>query len=233
MPLPCSRPLALVTSASSGIGLELANQFASKGYDLILVASDSVQLARVADQLRATDGTPQVACIPADLSTYAGVEALYKALCDTGRALDVLVANADLDSTHQVAPDGRLEAELALINLNVTALVHLVERLVVSMVVHGTGKVLITSAISPSTATSQPCHAVCAATKAFLRSFGLGLRNELQEVGIAVTVLMPGPLDGLAFAQSAFASLEDEDRMIPALLSRLQAQIPNRSKPGG
>jgi short-subunit dehydrogenase len=231
MPLPCSRPLALVTSAASGIGFELASQFASKGYDLILVATDSAQLARAADLLRAIDGKPQVACIAVELSTYEGVEALYKAVSEMGRPLDVLVANAGVDGTRTFARDARLEAELALLNLNVTALVHLVERLVSGMVVHGTGKVLITSSIASSTL--GPLHAVCAATKAFLRSFGQAMRNELQEAGIAVTVLIPGLMEGPEFAQSAFAALEDDDRMIPALLSKLRSGITSHPKSGG
>ncbi len=226
---PFSRPIALVTGATSGMGLELAQQLAQHGHDLILVAPDAAPLARVADHLRGAHREIQVTCVMADLTATDGVETIYKALSEMGRALDVLVANPGEDRQGDGSTETRLQAALALINRNVTAPVHFVQRLIGRMVVHGTGKVLITSSIASSRL--GPHHPVCAATRAFLRSFGQALRNELQEAGITVTVLIPGPIDALQFAQSAYAALEDEDRVIPALLSPLQAPGATPSKP--
>ena len=99
----------------------------------------------------------------------------------------------------------------------------LVERLARGMVIHGSGKVLITSSIASSSLGAA--HPVCAATRAFLRSFGQAIRNELQEAGVSVTVLIPAPMDAAAFAQAACAALEDDERVIPALIRTFQAEL--------
>lgn len=214
------RPVALVTGAAGEVGAELARQFAGKGYDLILVAADPERLSAIAAALRAIEPSLQVVCIAAEISTYEGVETLYRAVVSLGRPLTVLVANAEVDCSGRGVWGARVDADLAVINLNVTALVHVIERLVGSVVIHGTGKVLILSSIA-SSAALDPCHAVRAASKAFLRSFGSALRGELQETGIAVSVMIPGPVDAAEFAQSACQALDDDDQMIPALLSQL------------
>jgi short-subunit dehydrogenase len=217
---PSRQPLALVTGATGEVGRELVRQFASKGYDLILVAPDAERLTAIAGGLRAMQPSLQVVCIAAEISTYEGVEALYRAVVSLGRALTVLVANAEGERSARGARNARLDAELALINLNVTALVHVIERLVGNVVIHGTGKVLILSSVAASAAL-DPCHAVRAASKAFLRSFGHALRGELQEAGIAVTVMIPGPVDAAEIALSACQALDDDEQMIPALLTQL------------
>ncbi len=222
MPFPTVRPLALVTGAAGEVGFELARHFAGRGYDLILVAADGARLAAIAAGLRAQGPGIQVVCITAEISSYEGVEALYQAVVSLGRPLTLLVANADADRLEGNRRAARLDAELALINLNVIALVHVIERLVGSVVIHGTGKVLILSSVASSApAVLDRCHAVWAASKAFLRSFGNALRGELQDAGIAVTVMIPGPSGAAEFALSACRALEDDDRVIPALLTQL------------
>lgn len=223
MAFSSGRPLALITSAAGDVGSELAHQFAARGYDLILVASDAERLAALAAAVRAIDPALTAVCICAEISTYEGVEALYRAVICLGRPLSVLVANADMDRWSRNDANARLDAELAVINRNVTALVHVIERLIGGVVVDGTGRVLILS--SGATAAIERCPAVWAASRAFLRSFGNSLRAELQESGIEVTVLVPGLTGAAEFARSAWRALEDNDRMIPPLLSHLAAGI--------
>jgi short-subunit dehydrogenase len=212
------RPLALITGAAGEVGLELARQFAVRGHDLILVANDAERLAKLAASLRALDPGLTAVCICAEVATYEGVEAMYRAVLCLGRPLSVLVANAEMDRAGHSSANPRLDAELAVINRNVTALVHVIERLVGGVVVDGTGRVLILS--SMTSAALEPSHAVWAASRAFLRSFGNSLRAELQESGIEVTVLLAGPTEAAEFARSACRALEEDDRMIPSLLSR-------------
>jgi short-subunit dehydrogenase len=220
MSFPTGRPLALVTHAAGDVGIELARQFASRGYDLVLVGADAERLAAVASALRSNEPELQVVCIPAEISTYQGVETLYRAVIALGRPLTVLVANAEMDHSARLPWSARWDADLALINLNVTALVHVVQRLLGAVVIHGTGKLLIVS-IGATSVALDPGQAVWAASKAFLRSFGQALRGELQEAGITVTVLVPGLMEAAEFARSACRALDDDDRVIPALLSQL------------
>ncbi len=220
----CSgRPLALVTGAAGDVGSELARQLAGRGYDLILVGSDAERLAAIAARLRAIDPALTAVCICAEVSTYEGIEAMYRAVICLGRPLSVLVANADTDRCSCHDPNARLDAELAVINRNVTAVVHVIERLIGGVVVDGSGKVLIVS--SGTSAMLERCPAVWAASRAFLRSFGHSLRAEMQEAGIEVTVMIPGPTEAAEFARSACRALEDDDRMIPPLLSRLAVGV--------
>jgi uncharacterized protein len=217
------RPLALVTGAVGDVGFELARQLGSRGYDLILVAADAERLATFAASLRAIDPALVAVCICAEISTYAGVEAMHRAVVCLGRPLSVLVANAEMDRVPPNDVSARLDAELAVINRNLTALVHVIERLVGGVVVDGTGKVLILS--SMTSAPLEPSHSVWTASRAFLRAFGTSLRAELQDSGIQVVVMLPGRTDAEEFARSACRALHEDERMIPALLSRLAVSV--------
>jgi short-subunit dehydrogenase len=223
MAFSCRRPLALVTGAAGEVGSELARQLATRGYDLILVAADAERLATLAATLRAIDPKLTAICICAEISTYEGVEAMYRAVVCLGRPLSVLVANADMDRCGRGDPNARLDAELAVINRNITALVHVIERLVGGVVVDGTGKVLIVS--SMTSAALEACQSVWAASRAFLRSFGTSLRAELHASGIEVVVMLPGRTEAAEFAQSVCRALHEDERMIPALLSRFAAGV--------
>jgi short-subunit dehydrogenase len=86
------RPFAVVTGASSGIGYELARVFAENGYDLI-VNSASQQIERAASNFQNIDGS-SVQAVQADLSTYDGVEELWRAIQETGRSVDAMAINA-------------------------------------------------------------------------------------------------------------------------------------------
>jgi len=179
---PEQRPLALVTGASSGIGYELARQFADNGFDLVVTAEDA-QLATAARDLR--DDGAQVTAIRADLSTGSGVDELYDAVRATGRPLAAAALNAGVGAGGAFATDTDLADELRIVDLNVRSTVHLAKHVVRDMVARDEGRILFTSSI----ASTMPgaFQAVYNASKSFVQSFALALREELKEARRATT----------------------------------------------
>jgi uncharacterized protein len=184
-----NRPLAVVTGASSGIGYELAKQFAENGFDLVVTATDSKidQAAQSFETLGA-----KVQTVQADLATYDGVEDLYRQIRSTGQPIEAIAINAGVGVGGKFI-ETDLQEELNLIELNVVSSVHLAKRVIKDMADRGSGKVLFTSSIAALM--PGPFEAVYAASKTFIHSFAEGLRNELKDTGITVTALMPGPTD--------------------------------------
>jgi short-subunit dehydrogenase len=177
-----------VTGASSGIGLELARQFAQNGFDLLITATGpAVDAAAVEVRNVGAD----VQTIQADLSTYEGVEELYEAIKATGRPVDAVAINAGVSLGGDFVRETRLKDELHLIQLNVVSTIHLAKRIMKDMVERGQGRVLFTASISATLPT--PFEAVYGASKAFVLSFAEATRNELKDTGVIVTALMPGP----------------------------------------
>jgi uncharacterized protein len=193
-------PFAVVTGASSGIGLELAKVFAEHGYDLLVTAEDP-GIAAAADAVRALGA--QVDVVQADLATYDGVEQLYARIRAAGRPVDAIALNAGVGVGGAFA-ETDLRAELNLIDLNVVSVVHLAKRVVPDMLARGEGKILFTSSIAAEM--PAPFLAVYGASKAFVQSFAEALRNELKDTSITVTALQPGPTDTNFFAR---ADMED------------------------
>lgn len=185
-----TRPLAVVTGASNGIGYELAKQFAQNGFDLLVTATgpNIDQAAQVFEELGASVETVQ-----ADLATYDGVETLYSKIQATGRPVEAIAINAGVGVGGEFSHQTDLKDELNLINLNVVSSVHLAKRVVKDMVDRGKGRILFTSSIAALM--PGPFEAVYAASKAFIHSFAEGIRNELKDTGVTVTSLMPGPTD--------------------------------------
>ncbi|HZR65778.1 MAG TPA: SDR family oxidoreductase [Terriglobales bacterium] len=179
---------AVVTGASSGIGLELARVFAENGYDL-LVNSSGERLEGAAAELKnlGVEVTP----VQADLSTYEGVEQLWSEIESTGRPVDAIALNAGVGVGGDFARETDLSEELKMVQLNCTSVVHLAKRVVKQMVARNEGKILITSSIAGTM--PSPLELVYGATKAFDLSFAKGLRAELKDTNIAVTALQPGP----------------------------------------
>lgn len=185
-----SRPLAVVTGASSGIGYELAKQFAQNGFDLLVTATGS----SINETAKACRGLgAKVETVQADLATYDGVETLYNTIKATGRPVDAIAINAGVGVGGEFARETDLKDELNLINLNVVSSVHLAKRVVKDMVARGSGRILFTSSIAALMPGSF--EAVYSASKAFLHSFSEALRNELKDTGVTVTALMPGPTE--------------------------------------
>ena len=184
------RPLALVTGASSGIGYELARQFADNGFDLIVTAEDA-ELTAAAERLR-NDGA-QVTALRTDLATAGGVDELYATVRAAGRPLAAAALNAGVGAGGAFATDTDLADELRLVDLNVRSTVHLAKYVVRDMVGRDQGRILFTSSI----ASTMPgaFQAVYNASKSFVQSFALALREELKDTGVTITSLMPGPTD--------------------------------------
>ena len=185
-----TRPLAVVTGASNGIGYELAKQFAQNGFDLLVTATGSSinEAAQAFLELGA-----KVETVQADLATYDGVETLYNKIKVINRPVEAIAINAGVGVGGEFARETDLTDELNLINLNVVSSVHLAKRVVKDMVNRGKGRILFTSSIAALMPGSF--EAVYAASKAFIHSFSEGLRNELKDTGVTVTALMPGPTD--------------------------------------
>lgn len=184
------RPLAVVTGASSGIGFELAKQFAKNGYDLLATAQ-SAKLHEAVPHFESLGA--KVESVQADLATSEGVDQLFARIKAAGRPVDAIAINAGVGVGGDFAEGTDLKAELRLIDLNVKTTVHLAKHVVRDMVERGQGKVLFTASIAGTM--PGPFEAVYAASKAFVLSFSEALRNELKDKGVTVTALMPGPTE--------------------------------------
>jgi short-subunit dehydrogenase len=182
-----TRPLAIVTGASSGIGYELATCCADHGFDL-LVAADEPAINEAAQDFR-TLGTV-VEVVEADLATLDGVDKLYAAT--KGRPVEALLANAGHGLGHAFL-DQDFEEVRHVIDTNITGTLYLIQQVGRDMRARGRGRILITGSIAgfmPGT-----FQAVYNGTKAFIDSFAFALRNELKDTGVTVTCLMPGPTE--------------------------------------
>ena len=191
MTAPTGNEFAVVTGASSGIGYELARQFAEHGWDLLVAAEDE-DIEQAATDLR-RDGKNQVHAVRVDLATYDGVEELYRAIRETGRPVDAVAINAGRGIGGDFTRQTPLEDELNVIDVNVTSTVHLAKRVLPDMVERNAGRVLFTSSIASMMPGTY--QAVYNASKSFVQSFAEALREELKDTDVSVTALMPGPTD--------------------------------------
>jgi short-subunit dehydrogenase len=182
-------PFAVVTGASSGIGVELAKEFVEHGYDVMITAEDE-RIHTVAHELRASGR--YVLSTVADLRRQEGVEALWAAVRAVGRPVDAMALNAGVGAGGAFV-DNDIEAELEIIDVNVRATVQLAKYVLREMVNRDVGKVLITSSIASTMPGSF--QAVYNASKSFLQSFAEALQDELRDTHVTVTSLMPGPTD--------------------------------------
>jgi short-subunit dehydrogenase len=179
-----SKPVALVTGASVGIGEEIARQLAERGHDLVLVARDQARLEAVAKELQERYGaTCEV--LSADLTDDAQL-ATVEARAAT---VDVLVNNAGF-GTFGRFDQLDLATEVREINLNIVALVRLTHAAAGPMVERGKGGILNVSSLASYQA--GPMNATYSATKAFVTSFTEAVHEELNGTGVAVTALCPG-----------------------------------------
>ena len=184
------RPLALVTGASTGIGLELARQFASHHFDLVIAAND--EPLEAARRELASQGA-LVEAVDVDLATDAGVEELWARVRATGRPLAAAALNAGRGAGGAFAGGTDLADELEIVDLNVRSTVHLAKHVATAMAARGAGRILFTSSIASTMPGTY--QAVYNASKSFVQSFALALRKELEDTGLTVTSLMPGPTD--------------------------------------
>jgi short-subunit dehydrogenase len=179
-----SRPLALVTGASSGIGYHLAKECAERGFDL-LIAADEPEIEKAADNLRGFN--VQAVAVQVDLATVDGVDKLLASA--QGRSVDYLLANAGRGLGHAFL-EQNFDDIRHVIDTNVTGTVYLLQQIGREMRKRDKGRILITGSIAgfmPGT-----YQAVYNGTKAFLDSFSFALRAELKDTSVTVTCLMPG-----------------------------------------
>jgi short-subunit dehydrogenase len=178
---------ALVTGASSGIGVSFARRLAADGCGLVLVARREERLAALAEDLRRWHDVA-VEVLPADLATPSGLDAVTTRLTE-GDPIELLVNNAARSARGTVAelsPD-IIEAQ---IQLNVVALTRLARAALTGMLARDYGGILNVSSMASLTA--SPGTAVYGATKAFVTALTESLYAELDGTGVHVTALLPG-----------------------------------------
>lgn len=212
---PSTRPLAVVTGASTGIGLELARCCAENGFDL-LIAADEPQIDDAATQLRAAGAS--VEAVQADLATSEGVGKLYAAI--GSRPVEALLANAGRGLGRGFL-DQDFDAIKRVVDTNINGTVELLHKVARDMRVRGRGRILITGSIAGFMPGSY--QAAYNASKAFLDSFSFALRNELEDSGVTVTCLMPGATDTKLFERAGMldtkvGTMKKDD---PAQVARL------------
>lgn len=212
---PSARPLAVVTGASSGIGMHLALIAAEEGFDLAIAADTSMD--EVAGQARALGA--QTTVVQCDLATIEGVEELIRAVGN--RPVAALLANAGHGLGHAFLDQDFADVEHVL-DTNVSGTIYLVHQIGNRMRAAGTGGILFTGSIAGYMPGSF--QAVYNATKAFIDSFSLALRNELKDSGVTVTCLMPGVTDTEFFERAGLMDTKvgtQESKADPAEVARI------------
>jgi short-subunit dehydrogenase len=195
-----TKPIAMVTGASAGLGAEFARQLAQRGHDLVLVARDRTRLEELAKELE-RDAGAQAEVLAADLTSddqLATVEA-------RARDVDVLVNNAGFGTFGRIDTLD-VDTETREIQLNVVALVRLTHAAAGGMTARGKGGILNVSSLAGFQA--GPMNATYSATKAFVTSFTEAVHEELKGTGVSVTVLCPG-FTHTEFQERANAPAED------------------------
>jgi uncharacterized protein len=192
---------ALITGASSGIGLELARIFARNRYDVVLAARNEAKLRDLAAEIQASGVRAHV--VVSDLSEPGAVPALTERVRALGVEVDVLVNSAGYGLFGPFL-ETSLDAELAMIQVNIVALTQLTKSLLPGMVARRSGRVL--NLASTAAFVPGPLMAVYYATKSYVLSFTEAVAAELEGTGVTVTALCPGPT---ASGFQAAANLEE------------------------
>ncbi|GAB5898036.1 SDR family oxidoreductase [Mycolicibacterium mageritense] len=212
---PSASGTALVTGASSGIGAEIARALADRGHNLTLVARREDRLQSLAAELTDRVRVDVIACDLAEANQRAR---LFDAIADLGLTLDILVNNAGIGTIGPVAQTS-VNRELALVRLNVEAVIDLTTRAVAPMVAAGRGAILNIGSVSGFF--PNPGMAGYAGTKAFVYLYGESLRGELAGTGVSVTTVCPGPVrtefvaaagagpDALIYPEYMYTPVED------------------------
>lgn len=175
---------ALVTGASSGIGLEIAKVLGSQGCDLVITARRKAELESLAKELTERHSI-DVQVVVSDLSDQVGVENLIR---ETGE-INILVNNAGF-GFHGEHFSLNQEGQLNMIDLNIRALTHLARHYGAEMKKKGSGRILNVASIAGYQ--PGPNMAVYCATKAYVLSYTRALHAELKKTGVSVTALCPG-----------------------------------------
>lgn len=204
---------ALITGASSGIGLALARQMAPD-FDLILTARNQDRLEEIARELEQAHGN-RVHVIAADLARPEAPDEIFAETARRGLRVDALVNNAGFGSYGAFA-ENRWQDEAGMVHVNITALTHLTKLALPQMLGRKSGRIMNVA----STAGFQPgpLMAVYYATKAYVISFSEAIANELQGSGVTVTCLCPGA------TESEFAKRADMEKSRLFKMSKMTSE---------
>jgi len=215
-----SKPLAVVTGASSGIGAVYADRLARRGYDLAIVARRTARIRELADRLSRETGAA-VTAIDADLTEEAGLERVADVVASDPR-LSLLVNNAGVSRVGAVAAASPDDAAL-MIELNVSALTRLTLAAVPPFLARGHGAIInIASAVSLH---SLPITSIYSGTKAYVLAFSRGLQQELAGTGVRLQVVLPAAVatdlyehSGLSLSDIPAEMVMNADDMVDAAL---------------
>jgi short-subunit dehydrogenase len=214
-----SKPLALITGASSGLGMAFASQLAAQGYDLILVARRREALVSLAAKLTG-EYSINAGVLPADLSTETGIHTLEEHLRSL-EALDVLINNAGFGLTGEFTHQP-LEKSTEMLQVHCTTPVRLVYAALPGMIAHRNGVIINVASISAFA--PMVGNAMYSATKSFLVVFSRALQMEVRQHGIHIQALCPG------FFHSEFHDVARVDKLhIPQFLFMRADEVVIRS----
>jgi short-subunit dehydrogenase len=201
---------ALITGASSGIGLELAKLFAQDGHDLVLVARRGDRLRVLAAEL-ASRHRVRSTVITADLADPGTPPEIARSVEAAGLEIRYLVNNAGYGLVGRFA-ETDITTELRMIQVNVSALTHLTKLFLVGMLARHEGAIL--NVASTAGFVPGPFMAVYYATKAYVISFSEALAEELTGSGATVTVLCPGTTRTEFWAAAGAAGADASARLL-------------------
>lgn len=186
-----NKETALVTGASSGIGLHLAHEFARHGHPLVIVAPVQSELETAAEEFRSKHGV-EVRVIAKDLEQGNSAQEISDELQAAGVEVDILVNNAG-HGFHGKWWELSLEKDLSMIRLNIEAVMRMTKLFLPPMLQRNRGRVLNTASVAGFM--PGPMLATYYATKAFVLSWSEALATELDDTPITVTALCPGVTD--------------------------------------
>lgn len=205
-----TRPLVLITGASSGIGAAFARHFAAKGWDLALTARREERLEALAEEMKAQFGVDSLV-IPANLADPDAPEGIYSAVLESGRQVDGLVNNAGYG-----LPGAYLNSEwddhAAFLQLMVTSYAHLTHLCLPGMVERGFGRVINVASVAGLMPGAKG-HTLYAGAKSLLIKFSQSLSLEMEGTGVHVTALCPG------FTHSEFHDVNETRSIVSQLPS--------------
>lgn len=177
----------LITGATSGIGYEFAHLYAKDGCDISIHGRDIDRLYSLKEELN-TEYNVHVDVISCDLSSSVSVDKLVEYL--SNKDFDIFINNAGFDVAGDFI-DNAYEKEFDMISVNILAHTRLAKVVARNMVKNGSGRILNLGSIVSYI--PVPHHTIYSATKAYVLNYSLGLREELKNTGVTVSVLCPGP----------------------------------------
>ncbi|MES2308032.1 MAG: SDR family oxidoreductase [Verrucomicrobiota bacterium] len=195
---------ALITGATSGIGLALAHELGKRGYSLVLTGLDPEASHLIAEEL-ANQYKIQTKYVAMNLEDPESPQRLFMGLEQMGTTIDVLVNNAGFGKLGKFW-ESSIEAQLSMVSVNIEAVLRLTQLFLPRMLHRQNGRILMTASVAGFV--PGPNLAVYHATKAFLLSFSEALATELEGTGVTVTALCPGATDTDFFLNAGMLETE-------------------------